>query len=171
LTDEKGQRTYLYILNLYEKIKISDYIENVENDKFAYIPIAICLVSYVSNTDTFKSILLEAYKITLHDKELNENETCKNSNLLNFFIFLNNIINPFSYSRMTLNMQHSAVDIYFNSKCELPESDSNIKILFDCLDISTVIKLWCSILLEKQVNSIILDYYNSQSDLSPFCYL
>jgi hypothetical protein len=50
-----------------------------------------------------------------------------------------------------MSLVHSNIEIYYSSKCELPESDSNIKILFDCLDITTVIKLWCSILLEKQI--------------------
>jgi hypothetical protein len=108
LTNEKGVRTYLYVLNTYEKINFSDFISDYSKsdmDRIAYTPIALCIMSHVSNTDAFKNVLLEVYKIILNDgKDANESESYKNSNLLNFFVFLNNIINPYSYSRMTLNL-------------------------------------------------------------------
>src|SRR5690606_15798379 len=50
-----------------------------------------------------------------------------------------------------LKLVNSSVDFYFSSKCELPEADTNIKILFDCLDLSIIIKLWSCILLERQI--------------------
>ena len=58
------------------------------------------------------------------------------------------------------------MDFDFPSYCELPASDSNIKLMFDMLDINIILQLWISIMTEKQVNVNNIDSYSSKSKLS-----
>ena len=51
---------------------------------------------------SFRNILLEAYKII--KCEDNDNQNVKNAKLLNYFNFLNSIVRPPSYTKMTLNL-------------------------------------------------------------------
>lgn len=123
-----------------------------------------------NNTEAFKAILIEIYYIT------NKNLNCYNGlsdeiinnfrfvELLNYWIFICGIASPPHFSKMKLNLSKkyllliiyqiidfSQVEFYNPSKYELPHCDMNIKILFDSLETSIIIKLWCAILTEKQV--------------------
>ena len=74
LTNEKGVRTYLYILLLYDKVKLNEDDLKVEISKTSitstsslsksfYVPVAICLLSHVMNIDFFRSFLVEINNI------------------------------------------------------------------------------------------------------------
>jgi hypothetical protein len=149
-----------------ETLKIN--LEKSNHQKFFYTPLAICIMSQVANTDAFKEILHEGYRIITYYHNIqvftpeipSSNfslnyvpclDNYKYCALLNYFVFLNNIVHPPNFSKMTLNFLNSSVEFKFSSKFELPASDSNIKILFDCLEISIIIKLWCAILTEKRI--------------------
>jgi hypothetical protein len=120
-----------------------------------YVPLVICLWSYICNTDIFKKILHEVYRIiSYNDKNQSNFSTIQNyrkSELLNYFLFLSNVIKPPNLSKLTLNLVHSCVDIPLPSFHEIPFGDSSIKILFDYLEVSIIIKLWTAILNEKRI--------------------
>ena len=173
LTNEKGSRTYVYSIRLYDKIEI--------NHKNYYLPYAISIWSAINNCEGFKNILTEFYRII---KITGENIT--DSSLINYhnleiihmIIFLTDIILPPNNSRMKINFHFSSVDFNFPSLTEIPNNEEYIKLLFDCLEISTIIKLWCSLLSEKHViflaNQGYLLFTITQGLLSllfPFCWL
>lgn len=157
----------------YENYQLQECIDNIEigetkmnahqskfhnqkSNKAVYVPIAICLWSHVYNTDSFKEILHESYRIITYKetaKSVNSNviENYLYCELLNYFIFLYSVIKPSTFTKLNLNFQFSSVAFYFSSNYEIPAADSNIKLLFDCLEISIIIKLWCSILTEKHI--------------------
>ena len=124
-----------------------------------YVPILICLWSYLCNTDVFRDILHEAYRIVTYNEIVSNDinltpkilQNYRKCELLNYFIFLSNVRKPPNISKITLNFPNSFVDIYSPSSREIPSGDSTIKILFDYLEISIVIKLWCAILNEKRI--------------------
>ena len=66
-------------------------------------------------------------------------------------IFLTDIIMPPSNSKIILNFHFSSVEFNFPSLTEIPNNEEYIRLLFDCLEISTIIKLWCSLLCEKHI--------------------
>ena len=137
LTDSKGERSYLYILKLYETIK---------NMK---IPVAICFASKKNDTDAFKTLLNEAYLIISSDLPFE----AKKIELLNYFMFIHTVACPPSHTLLSLKLHYMSVDFYFNSKCEIPSNtnDTNINILFSVLDVSKIIKLWINVLRERQI--------------------
>ena len=72
LTNEKGIRSYLYILLFYDKI--SEIPENKNNltrnsnilaSEMQYCPISIIISSHYSNVDFFKELLKSFYKIMM----------------------------------------------------------------------------------------------------------
>jgi hypothetical protein len=75
--------------------------------------------------------------------------------LFHYFMFLTAILKPPPFSKLKINLHYSSLDFYMPSKFEIPYTDSCIKILFDALEISTIIKLWIAILTEKQVNGLL----------------
>jgi hypothetical protein len=104
-------------------------------DKFLYFPIAICIWSYISNIEFFKEILQEFYEIinlkkidisnfnsvSLHNGN-DENSSISIGNmirdyqhceLINYFIFLTNIVKPSSYTKMTLNLSKKIMKKYY----------------------------------------------------------
>ena len=146
LTDDKGERTYLYSIRLFDKIEI--------NQKNYYLPYALSIWSPVNNCEAFKNILTEFYRIM---KTTNKN--LDNSSLINYhnlefihmIIFLTDIILPPNNSKLILNFHFSSVEIMFPSLTEIPNNEEYIQLLFDCLEISAIIKLWCSVLSEKHI--------------------
>jgi len=78
----------------------------------------------------------------------------RNLELINLIIFLTNILKSPSFSKMNLNLHFNNVELYYPSLFEIPCADYSIKVLFDCLEITVIIKLWSSLLSEKHVRII-----------------
>jgi hypothetical protein len=96
---------------------------------------------------------MELYSILNYKGFANE-EVLKNyrfCELFHYFMFLTAILKPPPFSKLKINLHYTSLDFYMPSKFEIPYTDSCIKILFDALEISTIIKLWIAILTEKQV--------------------
>ena len=146
LTDAKGERTYLYSIRLFDKIEI--------NHKKYYLPYALSIWSPVNNCEAFKNILTEFYRIMK-----STNKDIINSSLINYhnleiihmIIFLTDIILPPYNSKMILNFRFSSIELNFPSITQIPNNEEYIQLLFDCLEISAIIKLWCSVLSEKHI--------------------
>ena len=146
LTDAKGERTYLYSIRLFDKIEI--------NHKIYYLPYALSIWSPVNNCEAFKNILTEFYRIMK-----STNKDIVNSSLINYhnlefihmIIFLTDIILPPYNSKMILNFHFSSIELNFPSLTQIPNNEEYIQLLFDCLEISAIIKLWCSVLSEKHI--------------------
>jgi hypothetical protein len=95
----------------------SNNSNNCDKEKILYFPIAICLWSNLPNTDSFKQILQEAYKIITFSKCINNVsdesfDNYKYCQLLNYFVFLSSILKPANYTKMILNFSKN---IIFNS--------------------------------------------------------
>ena len=146
LTDAKGERTYLYSIRLFDKIEI--------NHKIYFLPYALSIWSPVNNCEAFKNILTEFYRIMK-----STNKDIVNSSLINYhnlefihmIIFLTDIILPPLNSKMILNFHFSSIELNFPSLTKIPNNEEYIQLLFDCLEISAIIKLWCSVLSEKHI--------------------
>jgi hypothetical protein len=133
-----------------------------DHGKYLYFPYAICLWSSVSKIESFKLLMYEMYKIITYQNS-GFSEECirdfRNSELLHLFLFTSNIIKPPSYSKLSLTLRkytnnlldQSNVDFNFHSKYEIPCQEYNVKVLFDCLEVSVIIKLWYSLLSEKHI--------------------
>ena len=146
LTDAKGERTYLYSIRLFDKIEI--------NYKKYYLPYALSIWSPVNNCDAFKNILTEFYRIMKSTHEDLSNSSLINYHNLEFvhlIIFLTDIILPPYNSKMILNFHFSSIELNFPSLTQIPNNEEYIQLLFDCLEISAIIKLWCSVLCEKHI--------------------
>jgi len=52
---------------------------------------------------------------------------------------------------MILNFHFSSIELNFPSLTQIPNNEEYIQLLFDCLEISAIIKLWCSVLCEKHI--------------------
>jgi hypothetical protein len=96
----------------------------------------------------------EISKIICYDSCNLIDETIRNyrhSEVLHLMIFLSNIIKPPSNVKMNVNLRFSTLDFVSSSVFQIPQAEQHIKLLFDTLEISSIIKLWCSILSEKHV--------------------
>ena len=146
LTDAKGERTYLYSIRLFDKIEI--------NHKNYYLPYALSIWSPVNDCEAFKNILTEFYRIMKStNKDISNNSLINYHNLefIHMIIFLTDIILPPYNTKMILNFHFSSIELTFPSLSEIPNNEEYIQLLFDCLEISAIIKLWCSVLCEKHI--------------------
>ena len=146
LTDAKGERTYLYSIRLFDKIEI--------NHKNYYLPYALSIWSPVNDCEAFKNILTEFYRIMKStNKDISNNSLINYHNLefIHMIIFLTDIILPPYNTKMILNFHFSSIELIFPSLSEIPNNEEYIQLLFDCLEISAIIKLWCSVLCEKHI--------------------
>ena len=146
LTDAKGERTYLYSIRLFDKIEI--------NHKNYYLPYALSIWSPVNNCEAFKNILTEFYRIMKSTNKDIANSTLinyHNLEIIHMIIFLTDIILPPYNSKMILNFRFSSIELNFPSITQIPNNEEYIQLLFDCLEISAIIKLWCSVLSEKHI--------------------
>ena len=146
LTDSKGDRTYLYSIRLFHIIEI--------NHKNYYLPYALSIWSPVNNCEAFKNILAEFYRIMKStNKDILNNSLINYHNLefIHMIIFLTDIILPPYNSKLILNFHFSSVELNFPSLTQIPNNEEYIQLLFDCLEISAIIKLWCSVLSEKHI--------------------
>ena len=173
LTNEKGVRSYVYSIRLHEKIEV--------NHKIYYLPFALSIWSQINNCQVFKKILTEFYRIMKMTGELitdSEILNYHNLEIIHIIIFLTNIILPPNKTKIVLNFHFSSVEFETASLNEIPNNEEYIRLLFDCLEITTIIKLWCSILSEKHIiflsNQGYLLFAITQGLLSlmfPFCWL
>ena len=146
LTDAKGERTYLYSIRLFDKIEI--------NHKNYYLPYALSIWSPVNDCEAFKNILTEFYRIMKStNKDISNNSLINYHNLefIHMIIFITDIILPPYNTKMILNFHFSSIELIFPSLSEIPNNEEYIQLLFDCLEISAIIKLWCSVLCEKHI--------------------
>ena len=146
LTNERGGRTYVYSIRLFNKIQI--------NNKNYYLPYVLSIWSPVNNCEGFKNILTEFYRVMkITTENINESTMINYHNLeiIHMIIFMTDIILPPSNSKMILNFHFSSVEFNFPSFTEIPNNEEYIQLLFECLEISTIIKLWCSLLSEKHI--------------------
>ena len=146
LTDEKGCRTYVYSIRLFDIIEI--------NHKNYYLPYVLSIWSPINNCEGFKSILTEFYRIMKISKWNTKESSIinyHNLEIIHMIIFLTDIILPPNNSKIILNFHFSSVQFNFPSLTEIPNNEEYIQLLFDCLEISTIIKLWCSLLSEKHI--------------------
>ena len=173
LTNEKGNRSYVYSIRLHEKIEI--------NHKTYYLPFALSIWSQINSCQVFKKILTEFYRIMkISGNLISDSEILNYHNLeiIHIIIFLTNIILPPNKTKIVLNFHFSSVEFETASLNEIPNNEEYIRLLFDCLEITTIIKLWCSILSEKHIiflsNQGYLLFAITQGLLSlmfPFCWL
>ncbi len=141
MTNEKGIRSYVYILKFFEKVSHSEIKEtttennianpeeknlnhlnmnmninrstiNSSTDKILYFPVAICLWSHISNTEFFKEILQEIYEI-VSLKRLDMNIF----SFANFQLIINegenSCVNSISLNQVVRDYQHCELINYF----------------------------------------------------------
>lgn len=155
-TNIEGNRYFIYSLKINQEI----------NKKF-YLPAVIGIISTLENIDFFKRVLIHIYEIS-HFSSFNDQfnyfDISKDANLLinkfinlkyleiiNTLIFLTKIIQPPPFSNLVLDFHSKKIELYFESYMDLPNKDSSIQLLLDCLELSIIIKLWVSLLSEKNV--------------------
>ena len=118
------------------------------------MPYALSIWSPVNNCEAFKTILTEFYRIMKStNKDITNNSLINYHNLefIHMIIFLTDIILPPNNTKMVLNFHFSSIELTFPSMSEIPNNEEYIQLLFDCLEISAIIKLWCSVLCEKHI--------------------
>ena len=158
LTDELGNRSYLYCLKFPEKY----IIENFKHPYEISVPIVICIKSNKSDLEPFRQLLTSINQIIVSDNiEHGPNivNDYKKVELLNIFYFIFSLPHtpPHSLVRLKLNNDlcevEKEIDFYFSSNCEIPcnKNDTDINLLFLILDQSIIIKVIIAILQEKQI--------------------
>ena len=189
LTNENYINSYLYILLFYEKVNESDlnnsslYPINNQKSEIIYCPISIIFLSYYSNIEFYRKLLVEFYKIikldflsinnnsgnlTLNNFSNNNNNKDKIKNFqklefLNYLHFCCELLRPSSKSIFVINMRFNTLEYKLNSLQEIPSNDFCIELLFNSLEISVIIKLFTALLFEKHIIII------SNQNLPLFC--
>ena len=183
LTNEKGIRSYLHILLLYDKITLTD--NDITNSlsssppKHFYCPIGICISTYHSNFSFFRNILNEIYRIIHFDTSLTSTSNITSTSttiiddtiincfqkmeLLYIFNNLCYILSPPSLSSLTITTHFNSISFITESQTTIPSNDYCIKLLLQCLDIDTIITLYTALLFEKHIIII------SNSNTTLFC--
>ena len=158
LTDELGNRSYLYCLKFPEKYTL----ENFKHPYEINVPIVICIKSNKSDSEPFRQLLTSINQIIVSENiEHGPNivNDYKKVELLNIFYFIFSLPHtpPHSLVRLKLNNDlcevEKEIDFYFSSNCEIPcnKNDTDINLLFLILDQSIIIKVIIAILQEKQI--------------------
>ena len=158
LTDELGNRSYLYCLKFPEKYTL----ENFKHPYEINVPIVICIKSNKSDLEPFRQLLTSINQIIVSeniDHGPNIVNDYKKVELLNIFYFIFSLPHtpPHSLVRLKLNNDlcevEKEIDFYFSSNCEIPcnKNDTDINLLFLILDQSIIIKVIIAILQEKQI--------------------
>ena len=158
LTNEKGDRSYLYCLKFTEK-----YVLEYKHKEYEInIPLVLCIKSKKSDLEPFKKLLTSINQIIVSeniDYEPSVVNNYKKVELLNIFYFIFSLPHtpPHSLVRLKLNNDlcevEKEIDFYFSSNCEIPcnQNDTDINLLFLLLDQSIIIKVILAILAEKQI--------------------
>ena len=158
LTDESGNRSYLYCLKFPEKY----ILEYKHNNYEVNVPLVLCIKSNKSDLESFKKLLTSINQIIVsenidYDPSIVNNY--KKVELLNIFYFIFSLPHtaPHSLVKLKLNNElcevEKEIDFYFSSNCEIPsnKNDTDINLLFLLLDQSIIIKVIIAILGEKQI--------------------
>ena len=158
LTDDKGNRSYLYCLKFPEK-----YIIEKDNRHYEItVPLIICIKSDKGDLEPFRQLLTSINQIIVSDN-IDYDSTIVNDykkvELLNIFYFIFSLPHtpPHSLVRLKLNNDlcevEKEIDFYFSSNCEIPcnKNDTDINLLFLILDQSIIVKVIIAILSEKQI--------------------
>ena len=175
LTNELGERIYLYCLKFSEKYNFENKFINInkindnededtndDNNNEILVPLVICIKSQKSDLESFKELLTAINQIIICDNINNDIlkiNNYKKVELLNIFFFLFSLPHtpPHSLVRLKLNNElcqiGNEIDFYFSSNCEIPcnKNDTDINLLFLILDQSIIIKVIIAILAEKQI--------------------
>jgi hypothetical protein len=158
---------------------------NAQKNEALYYPISIIIISYYSNIDFYRKLLIEFYKIIkleflpLTNKNsgnltfnnyLNNNNNIKNKintfqklEFLNYLHFCTELLRPPNKSIFVINMRFNSLEYKLNSLQEIPNNDFCIELLFNALQISAIIKLFTALLFEKHIIII------SNQNLPLFC--
>ena len=179
----------MYILLFYERVNESDlnnsslYPINNQKSESVYYPISIIFLSYYSNIEFYRKLLVEFYKIikldflsinnnsgnlTLNNFSNNNNNKDKIKNFqklefLNYLHFCCELLRPSSKSIFAINMRFKTLEYKLNSLQEIPSNDFCIELLFNSLEVSVIIKLFTALLFEKHIIII------SNQNLPLFC--
>ena len=158
LTDDKGNRSYLYCLKFPEK-----YIIEKDNRQYEItVPLIICIKSNKGDLEPFRQLLTSINQIIVGDNIDYDSRIVndyKKVELLNIFYFIFSLPHtpPHSLVRLKLNNDlcevEKEIDFYFSSNCEIPcnKNDTDINLLFLILDQSIIVKVIIAILSEKQI--------------------
>ena len=158
LTNELGDRSYLYCLKFPERYILDNYKHPYEIN----VPIVLCIKSNKSDLEPFRQLLTSINQIIVSeniDHSPNIVNDYKKVELLNIFYFIFSLPHtpPHSLVRLKLNNDlcevEKEIDFYFSSNCEIPcnKNDTDINLLFLILDQSIIIKVIIAILQEKQI--------------------
>ena len=158
LTNEKGDRSYLYCLKFPEKYKLEIKHSFYEIN----VPLVLCIKSNKNDLEPFRKLLTSINQIIVSeniDYDPSVVNNYKKVELLNIFYFIFSLPNfsPHSLVRLKLNNDlcelDNEIDFYFSSNCEIPcnQNDADINLLFLILDQSIIIKVIIAILGEKQI--------------------
>ena len=182
LTNELGINSYLYILLFYEKIRENDlnnsslYPLNTQKIEALYYPVSIILISYYSNIDFFRKLLIEFYKIIKLEflplinfnsaylafsiylnnnnmKDINKMNSFQKLELINYLHFCTELLRPPNKSIFKIKMRFNSLEYKLNSLQEIPNNDFCIELLFNALEISLIIKLFASFIIRKTYNN------------------
>ena len=140
LTNEKGTRSYISILYLSESVGSK------------YLPYFLCIISPISSV-SFRPLMIEFLNvINSADPSLNKETLINfhNAEIMQMIAFIAEITIPPPMSIIRLKFHFSQIEFNFASLMTIPKNQ-NIKILFDCIELSSIIKIWCSLLSEKHV--------------------
>ena len=158
LTNEYGNRSYLYCLKFSEKYIFNNFSHSYEIN----LPLVICIKSNKDDLEPFRQLLTSINQIIVSenlDYEPSVVNNYKKVELLNIFYFIFSLPHtpPHSLVRLKLNNEicevEKDIDFYFSSNCEIPcnKNDTDINLLFCFLDQTIIIKVIIAILGEKQI--------------------
>lgn len=174
-TNILGTRFFLYSLKIYQSIAQGVYVpivigiwSSIEYQDFfkrllIFLYETIC---FNPSSNDLRDLISEGVAEADGNKShkngnLNEDEIENNVMLMvhnfrflemtNFLVFLTKIIKPPPFTELKINLHFSSVSLYFSSTFDLPNKDSSIQVLLDSLELTLIIKLWSSLLSEKNV--------------------
>ena len=149
LTNEKGNRTYLYCLKFPEKYVLTENEDEKKNNnkknnnnKYIEVPLVIYIKSYKEDLESFKQLLYTINQIIVSDNlekfgcepcMINNYKKIELMNLL-FFLFSLPHTSPHTLVKLQLNKElgnilnlnhnkignNETIDFYFSSNCEIP---------------------------------------------------
>ena len=129
LTNEKGVRSYVYVIKFYEKVIIESEIKDPNEananrlstdegnwEKVLFLPVSICIWSHISQVDFFQWILVDLYSILKGEcaglsslsntNQLEALRNYQNCELLNHFLFLATLVKPGPCTKLKLNLSN-----------------------------------------------------------------
>lgn len=122
LTNEKGIRSYLYILLFYDKYRLNEEDLDLEIGKSSitsmsslsrtfYCPIAICISSYWNDIQFFRNLLNECYRIISFNSQLLKKDKSESHvlnyqkvELMNYLLFCFEMLKPPPKAKLSLSL-------------------------------------------------------------------